>query len=123
MDATLSPLLVDLPTYMYDTQFWLALLPVVVTAFVLGYIWRLRPRRYLTFWRPSALDPTLGQVSDDTLASLSQAVKLTPEAIHTYMGSTLPPVSTRKLPAAKTSPRPCKPKPFTSSHSTISAPG
>ena len=86
MDATLSPLLVDLPTYMYDTQFWLALLPVVVTAFVLGYIWRLRPRRYLTFWRPSALDPTLGQVSDDTLASLSQAVKLTPEAIHTYMG-------------------------------------
>lgn len=76
----------DLPSYAYDAQFWLAMLPVVVCAFVLGYVWRLRPRRYLTFWRPSALDPTLGQVSDDTLASLSKAVKLTPEAIHTYMG-------------------------------------
>lgn len=76
----------DMPTYLYDMQFWLALFPIVVSAFILGYIWRVRPRHYLTFWRPSALDPTLGQVSDNALASLSKAIKLTPEAIHTYMG-------------------------------------
>lgn len=70
------------PPEFMSLEFWLTMVPIVLGAFVLGFIWRPRP---IVAVQGRGMGALLGSASDQAVDLLAQSAELKPETINTYL--------------------------------------